>query len=152
MRNSVSIGDGVYRSSDAGENWTNMGLRNSEHIVRILVDPTETNTVYVCVPGKLWSDSDERGVYKTAVGGKTWIKVLRGANLSTGCSMLSMDPTHPTTLYAGMWDFRRRGRAFPAGRGNAPGPSGRVDFKSTAGGGPWARRPGGGLPRKARGA
>src|SRR5882672_7598384 len=106
MRNSVSIGDGIYRSDDGGDNWTNLGLRNSEHIVKILVDPTETNTVYVCVPGKLWSDSDERGVYKTTDGGKTWTKALRGANLSTGCSMMSMDPSHPKTLYAGMWDFR----------------------------------------------
>jgi len=58
MRNSVSIGDGIYRSDDGGENWTNMGLRESEHIVKILVDPNQTNTVYVCVPGKLWSDSE----------------------------------------------------------------------------------------------
>src|SRR5216683_4827215 len=64
MRNSVSIGDGIYRSDDGGENWTNMGLRESEHIVRILVDPNQTSTVYVCVPGKLWSDSETRGVYK----------------------------------------------------------------------------------------
>src|SRR5436190_20503930 len=98
MRNSVSIGDGIYRSDDGGENWTNMGLRNSEHIVRILVDPTATNTVYACVPGKLWSDSDERGVYKTTDGGKTWSKVLRGGNLSTGCSMMSMDPSNSKTL------------------------------------------------------
>src|SRR5947208_1266526 len=93
MRNSVSIGDGIYRSDDGGENWTNMGLRESEHIVKILVDPTATNTVYVCVPGKLWSDSEDRGVYKTTDGGKTWTKVLRGTNLSTGCSMLAMDPS-----------------------------------------------------------
>ena len=85
MRNSVSIGDGIYRSDDGGENWTNLGLRESEHIVKILVDPSATNTVYVCVPGKLWSDSDERGVYKTTDGGKTWTKVLKGGNLSTGC-------------------------------------------------------------------
>src|SRR5207247_6584570 len=65
MRNSVSIGDGIYRSDDGGENWTNLGLKNSEHIVKILVGPTETNTVYVCVPGKLWSDSDERVVCRT---------------------------------------------------------------------------------------
>src|SRR5262249_44830104 len=57
-RNSTSIGDGVYKSTDGGENWTNMGLKNSERIAKILVDPTNTNTVYVCVPGKLWSDSD----------------------------------------------------------------------------------------------
>src|SRR5436189_5617792 len=103
MRNSVSIGDGIYRSDDGGENWTNMGLRESEHIVKILVDPTATNTVYVCVPGKLWSDSEDRGVYKTTDGGKTWTRVLRGTNLSTGCSMLAMDPSNPKTLYAGMW-------------------------------------------------
>src|SRR6059058_480067 len=66
MRNSVSIGDGIYRSDDAGENWTNLGLRNSEDIVKILVDPTATNTVYVCVPGKLWSDKDLHDVLRVA--------------------------------------------------------------------------------------
>src|SRR5437870_3746532 len=79
-RNSTSIGDGVYKSTDGGDNWSNLGLRESERIAKILVDPTESNTVYVCVPGKLWSDSDERGVYKTTDGGKTWTKVLKGAN------------------------------------------------------------------------
>ena len=86
MRNSVSVGDGVYKSTDGGENWTNMGLAESEHIAKILIDPTDANTVYVCVPGKLWSDSDDRGVYKTTDGGKTWTKILAGANASTGCS------------------------------------------------------------------
>ncbi|HKC39548.1 MAG TPA: glycosyl hydrolase, partial [Gemmatimonadales bacterium] len=137
MRNSVSIGDGIYRSDDGGENWTNMGLRNSEHIVKILVDPTETNTVYVCVPGKLWSDSDERGVYKTTDGGKTWSKMLRGGNLSTGCSLLTMDPSHPKTLYAGMWDFRRRGWTFRSGGDSATAPSASGLFKSTDGGATW---------------
>src|SRR3989440_6111270 len=86
-RNSTSIGDGVYKSTDGGENWTNVGLRNSERIAKILVDPNSNETVYVCAPGKLWSDSDERGVYKTTDGGKTWAKVLKGAppnNASTG--------------------------------------------------------------------
>src|SRR5207245_1935664 len=83
-RHSGSVGDGVYRSTDGGENWTNLGLKESERIAKILVDPTESNTVYVCVPGKLWSDSDERGVYKTTDGGKTWTKVLKGPNASTG--------------------------------------------------------------------
>ena len=90
-RNCVSVGDGIYKSTDGGDNWTNMGLPESERIAKILVDPTDTNTVYACVPGKLWSDSDERGVYKTTDGGKTWTKVLKGANASTGCSMMSMD-------------------------------------------------------------
>src|SRR5919198_1157632 len=137
MRNSVSIGDGIYRSDDGGENWTNLGLRESEHIVKILVDPSATNTVYVCVPGKLWSDSDERGVYKTTDGGKTWTKVLRGANLSTGCSMLAMDPANPRTLYAGMWDFRRRGWTFRSGGDSATAPSASSLFKSTDGGATW---------------
>ena len=69
-----------------------MGLKTSEHIVKILVDPTDHNTVYACVPGKAFSDSEDRGVYKTTDGGKTWTKVLAGANASTGCSMMSMDP------------------------------------------------------------
>ena len=73
-RNSVSIGDGVYKSTDGGENWTNMGLKNSERIARILVDPNSDDTVYVCVPGKLWSDSDERGLYKTTDAGKNWTR------------------------------------------------------------------------------
>ena len=121
-RNSVSIGDGVYKSTDAGDNWTNMGLKESERIAKILVDPTDPNVVYVAATGKLWSDSDERGVYKTADGGKTWTKVLKGANLSTGCAMISMDPQHPKTLYACMWDFRRKGWTFRSGGDSAGAP------------------------------
>src|SRR5256884_2803820 len=111
-RNSTSIGDGVYKSTDGGENWTNMGLKNSERIAKILVDPNSDDTVYVCAPGKLWSDSEERGLYKTSDGGKTWTRVLKGANLSTGCSMMTMDKANPKTLYAGLWDFRRKGWTF----------------------------------------
>lgn len=136
-RNSVSIGDGVYKSVDGGDNWTNVGLKESERIVKILVDPTNTDTVYVCAPGKLWSDSDERGVYKTTDGGKTWTKILKGANLSTGCSMISMDEQNPKTLYAGMWDFRRKGWTFRSG-GEGPNlPSASGLFKSTDGGATW---------------
>lgn len=136
-RNSVSIGDGVYKSVDGGDNWTNMGLRESERIVKIIVDPTASNTVYVCVPGKLWSDSDERGVYKTTDGGKTWSKILGGSNPSTGCSMMSMDPKNPTTLYAGMWDFRRKGWTFRSGGEGETAPSASGLFKSTDGGATW---------------
>jgi photosystem II stability/assembly factor-like uncharacterized protein len=150
MRNSVSVGDGVYKSSDGGDNWTNVGLPNSEHIVKILVDPGAPNTVYVCVPGKLWSDSDERGVYKTSDGGKTWAKVLAGSNLSTGCSMISMDPAHPQTIFAGMWDFRRRGWTFRSGGDGPTAPSGSGLFKTTDGGATWSEIPAGaaGLPTK----
>ena len=136
-RNSVSVGDGIYKTTDGGDSWTNMGLPDSERIVKIAIDPTNTDTVYTCVPGKLWSDSDARGVYKTTDGGKTWTKVLKGANLSTGCSMLSMDRSNPKTLYAGMWDFRRQGWTFRSG-GNGPNaPSGSGLFKSIDGGATW---------------
>src|ERR1700726_4837259 len=79
LRNSVSIGDGVYKSTDGGENWSNVGLKDSEHIAKILIDPKDDNTVYACATGHLWDDNDDRGVYKTADGGKTWKKVLAGA-------------------------------------------------------------------------
>ena len=139
MRNSVSLGNGVYKSTDGGENWTNMGLPASERIVKILVDPTEANTVYVCVPGKLFSDSNERGVYKTTDGGKTWTKILAGTNASTGCSMMSMDSQNPKTIYAGMWDFRRKGWTFRSGGDGAGAFSGSGLFKSTDGGATWAQ-------------
>ncbi|HEX6097069.1 MAG TPA: sialidase [Thermoanaerobaculia bacterium] len=136
-RNSVSIGEGVYKSVDGGDNWTHVGLKDSERITKIAVDPTDSNTVWVCVPGKLWSDSDERGVYKTADGGRTWTKALKGANASTGCSMLSLDAKNPKTIYAGMWDFRRKGWTFRSGGDGPNAPSGSGLFKSTDGGATW---------------
>ena len=84
VRNSVSIGDGIYKSIDGGENWKNAGLKDSEHIAKILIDPKDGNVVYACATGHLWDDNDERGVYKTSDGGQTWRKVLAGANGSTG--------------------------------------------------------------------
>ena len=131
VRNSVSVGDGIYKSTDGGENWTNMGLRDSEHIARILVDPKDGNTVYACATGHLWNDNAERGVYKTTDGGKSWNKVLAGKNDSTGCAMLSMSPLEPKTVYATMWDFRRQGWTFRSG-GEGSG-----IFKSTDGGDHW---------------
>lgn len=136
-RNSVSVGDGVYKSTDGGETWTNVGLRDTERIAKILIDPSDSNTVYACAPGRLWSDSEERGVYRTTDGGKSWTKVLKGANLSTGCSMMSLDPTSPKTLFAGMWDFRRKGWTFRSGGEDATKPSGSGLFTSTDGGATW---------------
>jgi photosystem II stability/assembly factor-like uncharacterized protein len=130
-RNSVSIGNGVYKSTDGGENWTNVGLKDSERIARILVDPGDSNTVYACATGHLWNDSDERGVYKTNDGGTTWKKVLAGANASTGCAMLSTNAQEPKTIYAAMWDFRRQGWTFRSG-----GPGSGL-FKTTDGGEHW---------------
>ena len=137
-RNSVSIGDGIYKSTDGGETWTNMGLRDSERIVKILVDPTDSKTVYACVPGKLWSDSNERGVYRTNDGGKTWTKVLAGPSASTGCSMLSMDPRNSKVLFAGLWDFRRKGWTFRSGGETPESSSASGLFRSTDGGGTWS--------------
>ena len=137
-RNSVSIGDGIYRSTDGGETWKNTGLRESERIAKILVDPSNSDVVYAAVPGKLWSNSDERGVYKTTDGGSSWFLVLKGSNPSTGCSMISMDQQHPATLFAGMWDFRRKGWTFRSGGDSAGAPSGSGLLKSTNGGESWS--------------
>jgi photosystem II stability/assembly factor-like uncharacterized protein len=137
-RNSVSIGDGIYKSVDGGDDWTNMGLRESERISKILIDPTDPNTVYACVPGKLWSDSEDRGVYKTTNGGQSWTKILKGSNASTGCSMMSMDPKNSKTIFAGMWDFRRKGWTFRSGGEGEGGPSASGLFKSTDGGATWS--------------
>src|SRR5689334_9805148 len=131
VRNSVSIGDGIYKSTDGGENWTNVGLKDTEHIARILIDPRNGNTVWTCATGHLWDDSDSGGVYKTADGGKTWRKVLGGANRSTGCAMIAASAQQPGTLYASMWDFRRQAWTFRSG-----GPGSGI-FKSTDGGEHW---------------
>lgn len=136
-RNSTSIGNGIYKSTDGGDSWTNMGLPNSERISKILIDPKNDDTVYACVPGKLWSDSEDRGVYKTTDGGKTWNKILKGANLSTGCSMISMNSQDPKILFAGMWDFRRKGWTFRSGGENATATSASGFFKTTDGGATW---------------
>jgi photosystem II stability/assembly factor-like uncharacterized protein len=136
-RNSVSIGDGIYKSTDDGGSWTNMGLKNSERISKILIDPKDGNTVYACVPGKLWSDSDDRGVYKTTDGGKSWTKILKGANLSTGCSMMTMSSRDSRTIYAGMWDFRRQGWTFRSGGETPTAPSASALYKSVDGGVTW---------------
>jgi photosystem II stability/assembly factor-like uncharacterized protein len=132
VRNSVSVGDGVYKSTDDGENWTNVGLKDSEHIAKILVDPKDGNNVLACATGHLWNDSDSGGVFKTNDGGKTWNKVLAGANGSSGCSLLAMSRQEPKTIYASMWDFRRQGWTFRSG-----GPGSGL-FKSTDGGDHWS--------------
>ena len=131
MRNTVSIGDGVYKSTDGGDNWTNVGLKNTEHIAKILVNSKDGNSVLVCATGPAWSDGGERGVFKTGDGGKTWHNVLAGANASTGCGMLSAAPSDPNTVYASTWDFRRQAWTFRSG-----GPGSGI-FKSTDAGDHW---------------
>src|SRR5271169_5061884 len=115
MRNSVSVGDGIYKSTDGGEDWTNVGLQSSEHISKILIDPKDGNRVLACATGHAWNDSDAGGVFKTSDGGKTWTRLLAGENASTGCGMLAASPKSPSTIYASMWDFRRQGWTFRSG-------------------------------------
>lgn len=149
-RNSVSVGDGIYKSVDGGETWTNMGLPASERISEIVVHPKNGDVVYACVPGKLWSDSADRGLYRTTDGGRTWTLILKGPNLSTGCSSLAMNPQNPDVLYAGLWDFRRQGWTFRSGGDGPKAVSGSGLYRSEDGGRTWAELEAGknGLPSK----
>src|SRR5215475_12433774 len=97
-RNSVSIGDGIYKSTDGGETWSRAGLEKSERIGRIAVDPRAGDTVFAAVPGALWSESPDRGLYKTTDGGKRWQQILKATNLSTGCTDIAIDPTNPDVM------------------------------------------------------
>ncbi|UII31703.1 hypothetical protein LVD17_25775 [Fulvivirga ulvae] len=128
-RNSVSIGDGLFQSTDGGNNWKKIGFEKSERISSIAISPS-SEEIYVGILGALWSDSDERGVYKSPDGGKTWEKILY-VDQKTGCSDLVMDPNDPNTLYASMWEFRRTPWSFSSGGQNS------ALYKSTDGGKSW---------------
>src|SRR5438445_3556487 len=136
-RNSVSIGDGVYKSTDGGETWTHVGLDKSERVAKIAVSPKNSDRVYAAVPGPLWSDSTDRGLYKTSDGGKTWTQVLKGPNLSTGCTDIAIDPTDPNIMFAALWDFRRKGWEYRSGGETPTAPSASGLFSSTDGGTTW---------------
>ncbi len=131
-RNSVSVGDGAYKTTDGGESWVHVGLKDSERISKILIDPTDSDTVYVCATGHLWNSNQERGVFKTTDGGKNWEKVLY-VDEDTGCGGLAMDPQEPNILYAGMWQFRRWPHSFKSG-----GPGSGL-YKTIDGGKNWGR-------------
>jgi photosystem II stability/assembly factor-like uncharacterized protein len=142
-RNSVSIGDGVYKSTDGGDSWTHVGLEKTERIARIQVSPANSDTVWVCATGPLWSSGDDRGVYKTTDGGKSWKRVL-AVDADTGCSDLEIDPQEPRILYAGFWTFRRGPSFFRSGG------KGSSLWKSTDGGETW-RKIEKGLPAEEKG-
>ena len=130
MRNTVSVGDGLYKSDDAGDNWVKVGLDSTEHIAKIIVDPKNSNNIFVAAPGPLFSDSKHRGVYKSEDGGTTWKKVLY-INEKTGCADIAVDPSDPKVVYATMWEFRRNPYSFNSG-GKSSGL-----FKSIDGGATW---------------
>jgi photosystem II stability/assembly factor-like uncharacterized protein len=105
---SVSYGDGVYKSEDGGRTWRNVGLKLTEHIARIVVDPRDSNVVYVAAPGPLWKGGGERGLYKTTDGGKTWSQSLIKVGDYTGCSDVILDPRNPDILLAATHQRQRR--------------------------------------------
>ena len=112
-RQSTSWGDGVYKSTDGGKTYTNMGLRTSKHINRVVIDPRNTDIVLVAATGSLWGPGGERGVFKTIDGGKTWKQVLK-VDDDTGANDLVMDPANGQILYASMYQ-RRRSCSRPSG-------------------------------------
>ena len=113
-RNSISIGNGIYKTINGGDKWEHFGLEKTEHIAKILINPENTNEVYVAALGDVWAPNEDRGVFKTIDGGKTWEKILF-VNKGTGCADLTMDPSNPNILYAGMWDFQRKAYTFRSG-------------------------------------
>lgn len=115
VRNSTSIGDGMYRSTDGGHSWTKIGLEGSERINRIALHPTDPDIAYVSALGPLWNDGGERGVYRTTDGGKSWTRVLAGANERTGAADIWLDQRNPNKLFAAMWEFRRWPYQFKSG-------------------------------------
>ena len=126
----VSYGDGIYKSEDGGKSWKNMGLKTSEHIGMIAIDPKNSNTVYVAAYGPLWSAGGERGIYKTTDGGKTWNRVLNVSE-NTGFNEVHIDPRNSDVLYACAHQRRRLGFTYISG-----GPESML-YKSTNGGTTW---------------
>ncbi len=131
-RNSVTIGDGVYKSTDAGKTWQNMGLKDTRHISRIIINPGDPNIVYVAAAGHLWGPNPDRGVFKTMDGGLTWTKVLY-INENTGIADLALDPQDPQVLYAAAWEYRRLPYYFSSG-----GPGSGL-YKTSDAGKTWTR-------------
>lgn len=140
IRDSDVMGNGIYKSTDAGKTWTNMGLGATGRIGRVVVNPTDPNTVFVCALGRTTGPQQERGVYRTTDGGKNWERVLF-VDENTGCSGLAMDPHNSRTLFAGTWQVAMHTWAELGG-----GPGSGV-YVSHDGGTKWTRIEGHGLPK-----
>ncbi len=132
VRNSVSIGTGLYRTTDGGESWEEMGLKDSERIARVVVNPANSNHVYVAALGHLWNANTERGFYRTIDGGKSWERTLY-VDSTTGCADIAIEPKNSNIIYAAMWEFRRWPYFFSSG-GKGSGL-----YKSTDSGKTWKK-------------
>ncbi len=129
----VGWGDGIYKSTDDGKTWKNMGLKHSEHISKIIVHPGNSDIVWVAAQGPLWSEGGDRGLYKTTDGGKTWKQVLKGDNGWTGVTDIALNPENPDIIYAAAW---QRGRTVAAYMGGGPGSA---IYRSDDGGETWKK-------------
>ena len=141
IRSHISLGTGIYKSTDAGKTWTQMGLEKTGRIARIEIDPHDPNIVFAAAMGTNYGPQPERGVFRTTDGGKTWERVLF-VDENTGCSDIAMDPQNPQTLFAGMWQF------VIHTWGQMSGGPGSGIFISHDGGTTWNRITGHGLPEQ----
>lgn len=146
MRSSISLGSGMYKSTDGGKTWTNIGLNDSRHIARIVVDPRDAEKVYVAALGHAYGPNTERGVFRSHDGGKSWKRVLF-KDENTGAIDLAFEPGNPETIYAALWQTRRPPWSIYAAS-NGPG-SGL--YRSHDGGEHWEQVQGGGLPSEGLG-
>jgi len=136
QRPDLSVGDGVYKSTDGGKTWNNMGLNDGQQIGDIIIDPKDENRVFVAVLGHPYGPNTERGVYRSLNGGKTWERVLY-KDENTGAIQVNFDPNNANILYADLW----AGRQGPWENGQWNGPESGL-FKSTDGGNTWKNSPG----------
>jgi photosystem II stability/assembly factor-like uncharacterized protein len=144
IRSHISVGQGIYKSADAGKTWTLMGLEKTGRISRVVIDPKNPDVVLVGALGHAYGPQPERGVFRTTDGGKTWERVLF-TDENSGCAHLEMDPNNPKVLFAGMWPIEIRTWGRESG-----GPGSGL-FKSTDGGVTWKRLTGNGLPTRMTG-
>src|SRR5438874_4123169 len=139
IRGNISYGDGMYKSTDGGNTWTHIGLNNTQHIARVLVQPRNPDVVYVAALGHAYGPNPDRGVFRSMGGGKTWEKLLF-KDEKTGAIDLTFDPRNPNVLFAALWEAQRTPWSLSSG-----GPGSGL-YKSVDGGNSWKRLEGKGIP------